>query len=90
MEAKPKSSDPEEIGTKIFTVTVPKGRWTELEGESDYNYSVNWSPDGKWISYDSEEWIKMRPEGILWEVEIDAYLKKMDQSSSGKTSTSAD
>lgn len=90
MEAKPKSSDPEESGTQIFTVTVPEGRWTELEGESCYNYSVNWSPDGKWISYDSEEWIKTRPEGVIWEVEIDAYLKKMAQRSSGGTGPSVD
>jgi Tol biopolymer transport system component len=78
METKPTSSEGVS-GTEIFTVTVPEGRRTELEGESGNNYSVNWSPDGKWISYDSEEFVKTRPEGLLWEVEIDAYLKKMDQ-----------
>ncbi|MCK4494910.1 MAG: PD40 domain-containing protein, partial [Candidatus Aminicenantes bacterium] len=62
---KPDSSD--EQNTRIFTVTVPEGKWTELAGKSGTNYYLYWSPDGKWISYDSEEFVKIRPEGILWE-----------------------
>lgn len=90
MEAKPKSSDPEESGTKIFTVNVPEGKWTELAGESGTNYFLYWSPDGKWISYNSESYVKTRPERVIWEVEIDAYLKKMAQRSSGGAGPSAD
>ena len=33
------------------------------------------SPDGRWISYDAEGWIKTRPEGSVWEVEVKDLLK---------------
>jgi len=80
------SSD-EDTGS-IFTVTVPEGKWTELTAKMGTHYSLSWSPDGKWISYDSEEFVKVRPEGILWEVEMDGYLKKMAESHSQPTITS--
>jgi len=86
----PKLNSSTEDITSLFTVSVPEGTWTKLTGRSGTSYSLSWSPDGKWIAYDLEDFIKTRPEGILWEVEIDAYLKKMDQSSSGRTSPSVD
>jgi len=79
MEEKPGQSHQEESGTRVLTVTVPGGTWAELDGEPGYNYSVKWSPDGKWISYDSEEYFKARPEGILWELDVNTYLEKMDR-----------
>ncbi|MCP4453943.1 MAG: hypothetical protein GY809_20975 [Planctomycetes bacterium] len=79
LEERPGQPNGKEPGTRVLTVTVPDGRWTELDGESGYNYWVNWSPDGKWLSYGAEEWVKIRPEGILWELELAAYLKQMDQ-----------
>ncbi len=71
-----------ESGTRVLTVTVPDGKWTEVAGQAGTNYYMYWSPDGRWICYDSEEFVKIRPEGTLWEVEIDKYLKKMAQASS--------
>jgi hypothetical protein len=50
-----------------------------MDGVDGYKYIVNWSSDGRWVSYDSENWIKIRPEGVLWELKIDAYLQQMDQ-----------
>jgi Tol biopolymer transport system component len=79
LEEKPGQSNRKEPGTRVFTVTVPDGRWAELDGEPGYKYVVNWSPDGRWISYDAEEYVKIRPEGILWELDIAAYLKQMNQ-----------
>ncbi len=79
LEERPGQSNGKEPGTRVLTVTVPDGRWMELDGEPGYKYAVNWSPDGKWLSYDLEEWVKIRPEGILWELDITAYLKRMDQ-----------
>jgi Tol biopolymer transport system component len=75
---------------RVFTVTVPEGKWTELAGQGGTNYYVYWSPDGKWISYDSEEFVKIRPEGILWEVEIDEYLDRMGQEQQASTGGSSD
>ncbi|UCD52342.1 MAG: PD40 domain-containing protein, partial [Phycisphaerales bacterium] len=62
--------------TRLFTVTVPEGKWTELAGEAGTNYYFVWSPDGKWVAYNSEGWIRKRPEGVLWEVEVDAFLRR--------------
>jgi len=37
-----------------------------------------WSPDNKWISFFSEdESVKTRPEGILWEMDIEEALAKL-------------
>jgi Tol biopolymer transport system component len=63
----------------ILTVSIPDGKWTELTGRLGLSLSLSWSPDGRWISYDLEEFSKVRPEGILWEVEIESFLKKMDE-----------
>ncbi len=79
LEEKPGQSNRKEAGTRVFTVTVPDGRWTELNAEPGDKWVINWSPDGKWLSYDVEEMVKIRPEGILWELDINAYLKQMDQ-----------
>lgn len=42
-------------------------------------YRSAWSPDGKWLSYDLQELVKIRPAGTLWEVEIDEYINQMEQ-----------
>lgn len=86
MTSNQKSSDQR----SIFTVTVPEGKWKELTGKPGTHYFLSWSPDGKWISYDSEEFVKTRPEGILWEVEIDAFLKRMARKTSGDSGPSLD
>ena len=91
MWAKDASSVQEESGSRIFTVTVPEGKWAQLVGESGANnYFLYWSPDGEWISYDSEESVKTRPEGILWEVSIAEHLKKMAEANTLSASPSAD
>jgi beta-lactamase regulating signal transducer with metallopeptidase domain/Tol biopolymer transport system component len=39
-----------------------------------------WSPDNKWISYFSEdEEVKTRPEGVIWELDIEEALTKLDK-----------
>ena len=83
------NSSTEEI-TSLFTVSVPEGTWTELTGRLGTSYSHSWSPDGKWIAYDLEDFIKTRPEGILWEVEVETYLRKMDEKLPRSSSSSKD
>lgn len=79
LEAKPNSTrDRKDVSgdTRLFTVTVPEGQWTELAGEAGTNYYFVWSPDGKWVAYNSEGWIRKRPEGVLWEVDVDPFLRR--------------
>ena len=79
LEAKPETTGPTDDisgNTRLFTVTVPEGKWTELGGQEGTNYHLAWSPDGKWIAYNSEEWIRTRAESAVWEVEVDTFLKQ--------------
>ena len=43
----------------------------------NFKYSMYWSPDGKWISYLTEESVKVRPEGILWEADFNEVIEKL-------------
>jgi tricorn protease len=36
-----------------------------------------WSPDSKWISFFSPQIVKTRPEGILWEMDVEEALAKL-------------
>lgn len=79
LEARPDSTrGGEDISghTRLFTVTVPEGKWTELAGEAGTNYYFVWSPDGKWVAYNSEGWIRKRPEGVVWDAKVDAFLRR--------------
>ncbi len=43
----------------------------------DSKYWLNWSSDGKWLSYLTYEEIKVRPEGSLWEVDFEEVKQKL-------------
>jgi Tol biopolymer transport system component len=61
---------------RIYVVPAEGGKIAELAGDDDN--SKDWlfpSPDGKWISYDSEGTVKTRPEGAIWEVNVEDLLK---------------
>jgi len=45
----------------------------------ELKYAIRWSPDGKWISYLTEESVKVRPEGTLWEADFDEVIEKLFQ-----------
>jgi len=72
--------DPRDLDTdrtRIYTVSAKGGEPTELAADDPAaKYLIRWSPDGKWISYDSYYFAKARSEGIIWEVEIDEFLKR--------------
>ena len=44
---------------------------------NDYKYGLNWSPDGKWLSYLTYEEEKVLPEGVLWEADFEEVLEKI-------------
>lgn len=63
-------------GNKIFLISEKDGKVTELaaddEGGKDWLYP---SPDGKWISFGSEGFVKTRSQATIWEVEVEELIK---------------
>ena len=45
--------------------------------DNSWKYSLDWSPDSKWISYSSDESVKTRPEGTMWEADFEEILEKL-------------
>ena len=63
-------------------MTLPQGKWTELAGEDGTNYHLSWSPDGKWIAYNSEEWVRTQAADIVWEAAVDEFLRRAEEKAS--------
>ena len=60
---------------QIFIVPAEGGEFTELASDDPgEKYYLYWSPDGKWISYNSDGNIKTRPEGEIWEADVSELL----------------
>jgi Tol biopolymer transport system component len=62
---------------RIFLVSPSGGGLSELA--SDDRVMKDWiypSPDGKWISYVTEEWVKARPSESIWEVNVEDLIKE--------------
>ncbi len=61
----------------IFMVPAKGGKFTELVADDPgEKYLLYWSPDGKWLSYNSDRFVKTRPEGAIWETDLEEFLKK--------------
>ena len=63
----------------IFVYSIDNGKIIRLADEyaDDFKYSLRWSPDGKWLSYLTEEIIKVRPEGSMWEADFEEIKEKL-------------
>ncbi len=57
-----------------FLFRSQDGRLTKI---ADEVLRFFWSPDSKWISYNGFRYAKNRPEGILWEMNIDEAIAKL-------------
>ncbi len=69
----------------IFVIPVEGGKVTTLTvDDTSEKYRLFWSPDGKWISYNSEGPVKVRPEGTLWEADFDQIVRKASDSAAAK------
>ena len=63
---------------RIYLVPAGGGKVTELAADADDHKELLYpSPDGKWISYDSAGYVKTRPEGSIWEVNLADLLQKV-------------
>lgn len=62
--------------TRIFMVPAKGGKVTELASDDDdWKDWIYPSPDGKWISYNAEGYVKTRPQGTIWEVDVEELLR---------------
>ncbi len=61
--------------SQIAVVPVKGGEITRLAADdSGEKYFLYWSPDGKWLSYNSDQAVKTRPEGAIWEADLSELL----------------
>jgi len=61
----------------VFIIPIEGGELTTLAAnDTSYKYLLHWSPDGRWISYNSEGPVKVRPEGTMWEADFEEIVKK--------------
>jgi len=65
----------------IFKYSLDDEQISKLTDDNldELKYAIRWSPDGKWISYLTEESVKVRPEGTLWEADFDEVIEKLFQ-----------
>ena len=62
--------------SRIYLVSADGGKVTELAADDDgWKDWLFPSPDGRWISYESEGSVKTRPESSIWEVNLSDLLK---------------
>ena len=66
---------------KILLVSAEGGKARELAvGEESILYGgVFWSPDGKWLSYNAEGMLKIRPEGEIWQADVSELLSSQEE-----------
>jgi Tol biopolymer transport system component len=65
---------------RMFLVSEKGDKITELAAD-DSNWK-DWlypSPEGKWISYDSEGEVKVRSQGTIWEVDFEKLIKAKEK-----------
>lgn len=62
----------------IYNYSFDTKEYTRL-GDDVFKFGLQWSPDGKWISYLTYQQEKVRPEGTLWEADFDEIKEKLLQ-----------
>ena len=63
-----------EEGSGVFLFHSQDGRITKIAGDVQF---YSWSPDSKWISTGGLRVVKTRPEGVLWEMDVEEALAKL-------------
>jgi Tol biopolymer transport system component len=63
--------------SRVFLVSPSGGGLTELASDDpDGKDSIYPSPDGQWISYVTEGFVKARPSETIWEVKVEDLIKE--------------
>jgi Tol biopolymer transport system component len=62
-------------GDTYFYVYQVEG--AKLQRLNDVYTPFYWSPNSRWIGYYTQETVKTRPEGILWEMDVDEAVAKL-------------
>jgi beta-lactamase regulating signal transducer with metallopeptidase domain/Tol biopolymer transport system component len=65
------------VSSRLYLLHSQDGHVTRLldeRGESNF-----WSPDGKWISYGTETRVRTRPESVVWEMDMDEAVAKLNK-----------
>jgi Tol biopolymer transport system component len=63
--------------TQICLASIETGEITELAADDkSWKDGLFLSPDGKWVSYYTDEFIKTRPRGTIWEVKVEDLIKE--------------
>jgi Tol biopolymer transport system component/TolA-binding protein len=66
--------------SRLFMIPSGGGKITELAPDDGSEKStVYWSPDGKWIGFLTEETVKVRPAGSLWEADFGEIIDKLEK-----------
>jgi Tol biopolymer transport system component len=64
----------------VLVIEVDDGAINRIATDDNgAKYWLSWSPDGKWISYNSDGSVKVRPEGAIWEADFDQIVKKVSR-----------
>ena len=62
--------------SRIYIVSAKTGEITELAADDkSWKDGLFLSPDGKWVSYYTDEFIKTRPTSSIWEVKVEDLIK---------------
>jgi len=61
---------------KLYTYRPDNAKPEPLSG-NEILWDWCWSPDSTWISYFSMQTVKTRPEGVLWEMDVEEALAKL-------------
>ena len=65
-----------ERGYGIYLISAKEKRVIQLASDDDGGkYGMNPSPNGKWISYVTDDFFKIRSEGSIWEVNVEELIE---------------
>jgi Tol biopolymer transport system component/outer membrane protein assembly factor BamD (BamD/ComL family) len=63
---------------QIYTVSINGGQPIRTANDDDdWKDELSWSPDGKWIAYNPEKPVKVRPASSIWEADFDEVIEKL-------------